>query len=280
MDNPNPDVRIPGRSEQSSGGDSTDEKVKRVFRTIQSEFPFLKESKDWLYLHARRWLHIPHESDFKALSLIPPTLEGCYIDVGANYGQTIESILLFKPEAEIVAFEANPGLAGRLSARYKDRRNIRIIAKGLADSTGHMTLFVPSYKGFVYDALSSFNKGSAGYGLNKETILRFNPAKLTLAECDCTVEALDMRHLAPVFMKVDVEGFTYNVLCGGRETLRQFEPILLVENFRGDSRTVQLTEELAYEEYCFDGSSLQRGTGNSGPNSLLMTRGMAKRLLG
>ncbi len=249
---------------------------------MQSEFPFLflKESKDWLYLHARRWLHIPHESDFKALSLIPPALKGCYIDVGANYGQTIESILLFRPEAEIVAFEPNLGLAAHLLARYKDRNNIRIVAKGLADSAGHLTLFVPSYKGFVYDALSSFNKGSAGYGLNKETILRFDSAKLTLAECDCTVETLDMQRLAPVFIKVDVEGYTYNVLRGGKETLLQFEPLLLVENFRGDTRTVQLAEELAYEEYYFDGSSLRKETRNTGPNSLLMTRAMAKRFLG
>lgn len=214
------------------------------------------------------------------MKLIPPTLMGCYIDVGAHRGQSIESILLFRPEAEIVSFEANPRLAGQLAARYKDRNNIRIVAKGLGDSAGLLPLFVPSYMGCIYDALASFNRESAVYCLNKETILRFDPAKLALAEYECTVETLDMQHLAPVFIKVDVEGYTYNVLSGGRETLRQYEPILLVENFRGDSRTVQLAEELGYEEYYFDGPSFRKGTPVSGPNSFLLTFRTAKAIFG
>lgn len=225
-------------------------------------------------------MRIPHESDFKALSLIPPTLKGCYVDVGANQGQSIESILLFKPEAEIVSFEANRELADQLAARYRNRANIQIVAKGLSDSPGRFNLFVPSYMGFEYDALASFNRGSATYTLNRESLLQFDPAKLTLAEYECMVETLDMQRLAPVFVKVDVEGFTYKVLCGGIETLRRYEPVLLIENLRGDPRNAPFAEELGYEEYYFDGSSLRKGQTSDGPNSFLLTRAMAEILLG
>lgn len=261
------------------GGNPTDERIKKVLRTIQSEFPVLKRPKNCFYLHSRRLLRIPHESDFKALSLIPPTLKGCYVDVGANQGQSIESILLYRPEARIVSFEANRDLADRLAARYKNQPNVQIVAKGLSDSPGQFVLFIPSYMGFVYDALASFNRGSAVYTLNKETLLGFDPMKLTLAEYECTVETMDMQHLEPVFIKVDVEGYTYKVLYGARETLKKYEPILLVENFRGDPRNVEFAKELAYEEYYFDGSSLRKGKTDGGPNSFLMTDSIANLLL-
>ena len=142
-----------------------------------------------------------------------------------------------------------------------------VIAKGLSVWAGTSTLFVPSYKGFVYDALASLNREAAASWINERTVLRFDPTKLTIAELRCAVDTLDAQQLAPVFIKVDVEGHEYNVLNGGRDTLRRYQPVLLVEAFRRDARTVKLAEELEYEEYYLDGSSLRKGSPGKGPNS-------------
>src|SRR5262249_10105906 len=152
----------------------------------------------------------------------------------ANKGQSIESILLFKPDAEIVSFEPNPSLAHKLTMRYKRRRNIHIVAKGLADSVGQFTLFVPCYKQAVCEDLASLDRESAANWIDEKRVFGFDPAKLFIAELKCEVSTLDMHQLAPIFMKVDVQGYEYNVLNGARETLRRWEPILLVEDFRGD----------------------------------------------
>jgi FkbM family methyltransferase len=157
---------------------------------------------------------------------------------------------------------------------------VQVIAKGLSDSAGTFTLFVPSYKGFVYDALASLDKEAAASWINERTILRFDPTKLTIAELPCAVDTLDAQQLAPIFIKVDVEGCEYNVLNGGRNMLRRYEPILLVEALSRDPRTVQLAEELGYEEYYFDGSSLRKGSPSKGPNSFLMTPGRIRTLFG
>ncbi len=75
-------------------------KIKKVIRTLQSELPFLKDAKDSFYLYARRLSFITHDRDFNALRSIPPQPEGSlYVDVGANQGQSIESILKVRPEA-------------------------------------------------------------------------------------------------------------------------------------------------------------------------------------
>lgn len=249
-----------------------DERFKRVLRTVQSEMRFLKEAKEFCCFHARHQLRIPHESDFKILKFIHAEPRGCYVDVGANHGQSIESILLFKPNAEIISFEANPILAKKLTARYGAQNNIRIVAAGLADTPGEFALFIPSYNGFVYDALASFDKCSATSWLCEKTIVGFRPQKLRISESRCRVTTLDSQQLSPAFIKVDVQGYEYNVLRGARETLRKHEPILLVESFRNDPRTINIAEELGYEEYHCEGSGLRKGAPTDGPNSFLITR--------
>jgi FkbM family methyltransferase len=261
-------------------GESMNEKIMKLFRTLQSEFPFLKDAKDGLYFFARRRLAIPHERDFKALALIPKSAEGCFVDIGANQGQSIESILLARPNAEIVSFEANPGLAQKLVRRYQERHSVQVRTCGLSDAPGTFKLFVPSYKGFVYDALASLDRAYAVSGISEKWMFGFDPARLSVAELQCSLDTLDAQQLAPIFVKLDVQGHEYSVLSGGKETLRRYEPILLVEAFRDDPRTVQLIKELGYEEYYFDGSSLRKGAPSSSPNSFLLTPGRFKFLIG
>lgn len=245
--------------------------IKKAVRTFQSELPFLKGAKDRFYYYTRRTLKIPHEKDFKALRGFAACTEACFLDVGANQGQSIESILLAHPTAKITSFEVNVPLAQKLRQRYKDRNNVRVIAKGLSDSPGNFTLFVPSYKGFVYDGLASLDREAATSWINEKRMFGFDPTKLSISEVQCTVDTLDAQHLDPVFIKVDVEGHEYSVLNGGKETLRRCEPVLLVESFRSDPRTVQLAAELGYEEYYFDGEVLRGGTPTKSSNSFLLT---------
>jgi FkbM family methyltransferase len=256
------------------------EMIRKLLRTLQSEIPSIKRGKDVAYLHGRRILRIPHEKDFTVLRYFPPSSDGCYVDVGANQGQSIESILLAQPNATIVSFEANPSLAENLAQRYKHRSNIQIVPKGLSDSAGTFTLFEPSYRGFVYDGLASLDREAAASWINEETVFGFDPAKLSILKVRCQIDTLDAQRLKPIFIKIDVQGYEYNVLTGAWETLRRHEPVLLVEAFRSDTRTVRLLDELGYEEYYFDGSHLRKGAPIKGPNSFLITSGRIKTLFG
>jgi FkbM family methyltransferase len=254
--------------------------LEKAIRSLQSELPFLKEAKDGFYLHMRRLLSVPHERDFGGLSRFPPLTEACLVDVGANQGQSIESCLLAQPRAHIVSFEANPSLARKLARRHAHRDNVRIVAKGLSDSSGRLTLYVPSYKGFVYDGLASLDRQAAASWISDASVFGFDPAKLMISEVECEVDTLDAQNLAPAFIKVDVQGYEYNVLNGGRRTLERYEPVLLIESFRADPRTVRLTKGLGYEEYYFDGIAFRRGAPPKSPNSYLITERWRDVLLG
>jgi FkbM family methyltransferase len=251
--------------------------VAKILRTLVNEFPFLKDARDACCFYVRKYLSIPHERDFKALRQIgPPYADRVLLDIGANQGQSIESMKIYWPSLPIVSFEANPYLAQKLQDRYKHVKNVRILPNGLSDSAGTLTLYVPSYKGFVYDGLGSFDRNAAASWISEETVFGFDSSRLTIAETSCQVSTLDAQNLAPFFIKVDVQGYEYNVLKGGVETLRMYEPVLLVESYRHDLRTVQLAEELGYEEYHFDGYRIEKGSPLHSFNSFLITQRMAE----
>ena len=253
--------------------------VKKLIRTLQSELPFLKGAKDKFYFYSRRILRLPHESDFKAIARFPQQWQGCFVDIGANHGQSIESILLFRSTAEIVSFEANPLLANALIERYKAKPHIRIRPFGLASVAGEFTLYVPSYKNFLYDGLASLDRRSAETWISDKTVYWFDPLKVAVDQIACRAETLDSQKLQPAFIKIDVQGFEYEVLLGGIETIRKFEPVLLLEDFRSDERTVKLANDLGYDEYKFDGAFFRKGshTGTS-QNSFLLTAARALEL--
>jgi FkbM family methyltransferase len=252
--------------------------VKKFIRTIQSEVPFAKSAKDALRFWSLRLLRRPHEADFRVLSMLP---EGCCIDIGANQGQSIESILLFQPSAQVIAFEANPRLAAKLTQRYRRKKSIQINSFGLSNTCGIFRLYIPSYNGFEYDALASMDRDHAASWIGAETVYNFRPQKLRVEEAECRTKTLDSFNLEPVFVKVDVEGLEYAVLEGARQTLTRHLPVVLLEYSEADDRAKQLLHSLGYAEYAYDGSGFEKGpSGRNKPNSFFIPPKYERMLLG
>jgi FkbM family methyltransferase len=251
--------------------------LRKLIRTIQSYLFFLKGAKDAYYYYSRALLSKTHEREFKALKFIPDDLPGCYVDIGANQGQTIESIKLMKPSARVYSFEANPLLVKRLRTRYSHRDDITILPFGLADVAEGFTLFVPVYRRFVYDGEASFDKRTAMLPFSSDTLYNFSPEKLELMELPCEVRRLDDQHLDPVFIKIDVQGFESRVIRGAMSTIRRAEPILLIEAFHGDAELMQLTQDLGYEPYLFDDDGFYKSNlVTEAVNTFLMTPARAR----
>src|SRR5689334_1577656 len=124
--------------------------IMRTFRAAQGAFPGLKTAKNALYRHGHRILNTPHERDFRIIKRFSDP-QDLFLDIGANQGQSIESILLFRRNAQIHSFEPNPSLAAMLQARYARQTNITVHAAGLGDVPGNFTLYVPTYNRCVYD---------------------------------------------------------------------------------------------------------------------------------
>jgi FkbM family methyltransferase len=249
-------------------------RLKKYPRTAQSYFPFLKEVKDGFYRAYRRVLRKPSDGDFGAIALFNDVLHGTYVDIGANTGQSIESIKLFAPDAKIVSFEPNPELAGRLKQRYRADANVRIRAIGLSDAVVVLQLHVPVYRGFVYDGLASLNHSNARGWINRDTVFFFSPTRLDVRSHRCQVETLDVQAIDnPVFIKVDVEGLETNVIKGAIATLRQHEPVLLVESLHDKPELLEFVSALGFRPYHFVAGKFVHGFPTQGAtrNTFLVT---------
>lgn len=229
---------------------------KKAIRTVQSELWFLKEAKDSFYFKYRRFMRKPHDIDFALIHNIRKDQPGCFIDVGANQGQSIESIRLFAPEARIESFEPNRNLAAKLKARYRDDDLVQVHDVGLSDQAATRQLYVPSYRNFVYDGLASLDLESAKSWINPDRVYLFRADALKIMKFDCKVETLDSLHLDPIFIKIDVQGTEYAVIAGGLETIRKYQPVIMVEAFGDDPRLVALMAAEKYEPYHFHNGKL------------------------
>src|SRR5262249_4811185 len=147
--------------------------------------------------------------------------------------------------------------------------NIKVYSTGLGDGHGEFTLYIPSYNGYVYEGLASF-KRDAAEGWLPCAIYGFKKSKHSIYEVQCKSEMLDSFRLAPDFLKIDVQGWEYNVLIGARKTLAQHEPVLLIEIY-DDPRIDALLRDYGYREYFLDKGRLAPGRGPDPLNLLFVT---------
>jgi FkbM family methyltransferase len=142
-------------------------------------------------------------------------------DIGANIGAISLPLLLIYPKLNIVMFEPSPEVAGRLIANFRNNPLInkrgQIFNLALSNVDGLSEFYVS-------DEIE--NSGLAGLGgsLNRSIY----PVKLQSYRGDTLIKAGNVR--PPQLIKVDVEGFEYEVFSGLENTLRVYKPIIIFEH--------------------------------------------------
>lgn len=244
--------------------------LRKAIRTLQNYFPGLAGLKNDFYYYSRKYLRISHEREFSVLRLLPRLADDLYLDVGGNHGQSILSMRLYRKDMKIISFEPNPYLYDEIVRRFGADPLLDVRNYGLARQGATLPLFTPSYRGFVYDGISTFSRENAESYLSEKTLYFFDPKYRSVSEMSCHLKRLDDLDLAPTFMKIDVEGFEYDVLMGGLETVRRHEPVIMIEKFWGDERVPALLAELGYQEVALqDGQFRPHVTRNL--NAIMMT---------
>jgi FkbM family methyltransferase len=127
------------------------------------------------------------------------------LDIGANIG--FFSVVLSKIVGEngtVVAFEPIEENYKVLEVNTTNLTNVQLCKYALGNVTGVVSMH--SEVG---------NKGNS-YVVNE-------------SEGDIDIRRLDDLNLSPSFIKMDVQGFEYDVLLGGLETLRRCRPVMIIE---------------------------------------------------
>jgi len=200
-----------------------------VMRDIQSRFAYLLDAKYRAQRVIRTVRKIPFEYEFKILKYLQPE-DRCVIDVGANQGQTIDAVRLYHPTTQIYSFEPGQVPFDKLVTKFEGDENLKLFHMGLGKAELTADLFVPYYRKFMYDGLSSFTEDRAAKWLNEDSVWRFNPKHLSVRRETCTIDVLDKFNLLPFFLKIHVQGFELEVLQGAVETIDAHRPVLLLAN--------------------------------------------------
>ncbi|HEY0654932.1 MAG TPA: FkbM family methyltransferase [Chryseosolibacter sp.] len=233
--------------------------VLKFFRSIQVYFPYLQDLKFDVQRSIRAITDTTHEREFEFITAFSNPLNNVFLDIGANRGDAIQSILMRQPNARVFAFEPNGYLAEKLKRLYRSHRHVNILNCGLGDVDSEFDLYVPFYNRYMFDGLASFKEQNARDWL-RNRLFGYKEAKLDVKKIKCQVKRLDDFDLSPCFIKMDVQGFEYEVLRGGMETIRSARPVILMES--PQYKEIDLLYSLDYQPFILRADKLISGTKN------------------
>jgi hypothetical protein len=207
--------------------------------------------------------------------LFKDVLHGTYVDIGANTGQSIESIKLFAPAAKIVSFEPNPELAASYSGATADA-SVSIKAVGLSDSVSRSLAPCPRLSRVCYDGLASLNYADAKSWINNDTVFFFSPKRLSVRSHRCQVETLDMQgsKTQSSSRSMSRDSRPTSSRAASRPSANH-EPILLVESLHDKPELQQLVATLGFRPYHYASGKFVPGFPAHGQtrNTFLITDG-------
>ena len=190
-----------------------------------------------------------------------------FVDIGSNRGEAILSMLLVSGfKCSIIGFEPNPLIFGKLKKHYNSNERVTVHNLGLAEKNQELDLFIPFYRKWMFDGLSSFKYESAN-GWLRTRLWGFHEEKLSIKEVKCKIKKLDDFQLNPYFIKIDVQGYELKILKRGVNTLKIYRPILLIESL--NAKTIEFLKNLDYQFYYFMDGELLVGKGKL--NTFCMT---------
>jgi FkbM family methyltransferase len=223
--------------------------VRSLLLKTPQVYDFIHKIKNNYFLSF--YLNKVHEPDFNALKLICDDHPKLFLDIGANVGMSALSFFTLKPNCQVISFEPN-----FINYPYLDRllnkfKNFQYLKCGLGDKPGVINFYYPIYNGKEMTALGSCDYQKAQSWLNKDTIYFFNANKLKVKKITVNINILDNFKLHPEFIKIDVEGFEYQVLLGSQETINNNRPILLIEGVAKGDKVHKLLQDWKYDIYKF-----------------------------
>jgi FkbM family methyltransferase len=173
--------------------------------------------------------NMPHEGVFNFLRGFVDR-DHQFLDVGANIGQTQDSLELLGVDMEIISFEPGPYTFQVLSARKGHKLNVRLENCGLGDKTKKISLFTPVIDNIAITPLSTLKRSHLLEAGMVDYLKRISEGMpISIRRDLISLRTGDSFKLKPLILKVDAEGFEAEVIKGFKETISEFRPMIIFE---------------------------------------------------
>jgi len=178
------------------------------------------------------------------------------LDVGANYGQSIDALKMLSFPVRVTSFEPQLNLYRRLVKRFGEDRDVIVLPFGASDTASLTEIYVPYYNGYCFDGLASVHKEGLD-GWLRGGLYRFDEGKFEVRVMPCrTVRLDDVVPETVAFIKLDIQGSEHAALKGAVEILRRDKPHLMIETPPPEVR--ELLGTLGYTRYIYADRRLQK----------------------
>jgi len=144
----------------------------------------------------------------------------CAIDVGGNIG--LHTVRFAKIFAQVHSFEPTDVNFECLQKNTENLPGVSLHKLGLGDEPSTATIQLPA------DANNCGNFSIVDFADNTEQ---------TVNET-IEIQTLDSFELEPDLIKIDVQGFDYNVLVGAVKTIARSRPVIIIESETKKSRNI------------------------------------------
>lgn len=240
----------------------------RVMRTLKLVSPQVNEMKFRVQFIFRYLFSIPHEEHFRILKYFDPKFfkNKCLVDVGGNRGQTIQSLRLYS-DAFVVCFEPQKSMAKLIECRRFN--DCKVIDLALGSNCKKMNIFVPIYRGIVFDGLASSSEVEARKFFNSSRFFFFDESRLFISKSTIERRTLDSFDFSPALIKVDVQGAELDVLKGAASTIAHHKPIIFIERPEPNKET-KFLNTFGYEGYVWEKNRLYKRS--HGYNVIFLTK--------
>lgn len=151
----------------------------------------------------------------KFIDLILKNSQSTFIDIGANIGlMTLHAANSLNNKGLVVAFEPVQFFFDKLNAnvRLNGFENVKVIKKGIGSIATHIPIYLD---GGCPSVLSTYRDANGSIEL------------IEIATLDKIVEEEKLNNIE--FIKIDVEGFEFDVLKGAKNTITKHKPVLCIE---------------------------------------------------
>jgi FkbM family methyltransferase len=237
--------------------------LKKIVRQIKILHPSINELKFSTQFIIRRILSYPHESHLymlNNLTLSKAENEYLFVDIGANRGQTIQSVRCLRG-FQLLSIEPLPFLADKIRERYGSDPSVKVINKAVGNEAGTLEIYVPNYNGVYFDGLASLDADYAKYFFVEDRFFNFDSNKLKLDHFSVETIILDDLDIQPDFLKADVQGAEIAVLEGAKKTISRSEPVIILERPELD-KEVEFLKQFEYSPYIYSQDKFHPGYEN------------------
>jgi FkbM family methyltransferase len=205
---------------------------------------------------------LPHDKSYHALRhFIVLKPNGLFLDVGANDGISALSFRHFDGNYRILSLEPNRLLEPSLrKIKTRDPR-FDYMMVGAGSKPSQVRLHVPVYRGVVLHTSTSSSLEHARSAL-ASSFGKSVAAAATIKAIEGRIIRVDDLKVDPTIIKIDAEGFNYDVLLGATETIARSRPFLIIEiepdeadnmrNYFADRRYQVVGYDAVLDRFCVE----------------------------